>query len=89
MRKVSRDSPTQPPYNLSFKYTTMAKLDSTPMGSGKSFKLIPCVVVSSRLCKTMFLISLSPIDESIEEVYETWSVVDLAVDTPFRFKREL
>lgn len=26
MRKVSRDSPTQPPYNLSFKHTTMAKL---------------------------------------------------------------
>lgn len=26
MRKVSRDSPPQPPYNLSFKYTTMAKL---------------------------------------------------------------
>ena len=27
MRKVSRDSPTQPPYNLGFKHTTMAKLD--------------------------------------------------------------
>ena len=26
MRKVSRDSPTQPPYNLGFKHTTMAKL---------------------------------------------------------------
>ena len=31
MRKVSRDSPTQPPYNLGFKHTTMAKISNVIM----------------------------------------------------------